>query len=173
MRRRHEARGLKFDKKNLRIDVPIGEHFSVYTYPLELDFVPEAAKLEHSLWRIDSAILPQSLPAPFELPDQLKNQAGELIYVSMGSLFSVFTERFQRIINMLDRLPYRYIVSLGPKGEQIKLPSGKFWGANYVQQLAVLQNPDCKLIISHGGNNTVCKSSFGLICLVTFLTKLD
>ena len=157
MHRRHEARGRKFDKKNLRIDVPIGEHFSLYTFPLELDFLPEQVKREHNLWRIDSAILPDSLPAPFELPDQLKDQPGAIIYVSMGSLFSVFTERFQKIIDLLDRLPYRYIVSLGPKGEQIKLPSSKFWGSNYVQQLTVLQNPDCKLIISHGGNNTICK----------------
>ena len=143
--------------KNLRIDVPISDHFSIYSYPEELDWLPEEARKEHRLWRIDSAVLPDCLPAPFELPEQLRQQPGDLIYVSMGSLFSVFIGRFQKIIDMLDRLPYRYIVSLGPKGEQIKLPSSKFVGSNFVNQLAVLQNPNCKLMITHGGNNSLCR----------------
>lgn len=154
--RRYKARGMEY-KKNISISSPISEHFSVYSFPQELDFVPEEIKKEHNLWRIESAILPDRLPPLFELPEQFKDQPGDLIYVSVGSLFSVFTERFQRLLDVLDRLPYRYIVSLGPKGDRIRLPSSKFIGYNWVNQLAVLQIPELKLMITHGGNNTLCK----------------
>ena len=60
----------------------------------------------------------------------------------------MYTSRFQRLLDMLDRLPYKYIVSLGPKGDQIRLPSSKFIGANYLNQLAVLQS--CDAAIVHG-----------------------
>lgn len=156
--RRFERRGMVYStKKNLPINVPIGDHFNVYSFPQELDFVPEKSKKEHNLWRIESAILPDRLPPPFELPNHFKEEPGDLIYVSVGSLYSVFTDRFQRLLDMLDRLPYRYIVSLGPKGERIRLPSSKFIGYKFVNQLGVLQNPDLKLMITHGGNNTLCK----------------
>ena len=49
---------------------------------------------------------------------------------------------------MLDRLPYKYIVSLGPNGDAIKLPSSKFIGEKHVDQLAVLQSSDVAIV--HG-----------------------
>lgn len=69
-------------------------------------------------------------------------QDGPILYVSLGSMFSQYTSLVQRLVNILATMPeYRYIVSLGPRGDQIKLPdNGRFYGENYINQL-VRRNP--------------------------------
>ena len=44
------------------------------------------------------------------------------------------------------------------KGHDLKFPSNKFIGENYVDQLAVLQVVDG--MIAHGGNNTFCETMY-------------
>lgn len=63
-------------------------------------------------------------------------------------LLSLYVHLIQRLVDMLDKLPYKFIVSKGLNGDQLKFPSAKFIGENFVDQLAVLQVSDA--IISHG-----------------------
>ena len=72
-------------------------------------------------------------------------------------MFSQYTSLLQRLVDILETMPeYRYIVSKGPRGDQIKLPdNARFYGENYINQLGVLQVVDG--MIAHGGNNSLGK----------------
>lgn len=63
-------------------------------------------------------------------------------------MFSLYVHLIQRLVDLLDKLPYKFIVSKGAYGDQLKFPSAKFIGENFVDQLAVLQVSQA--IISHG-----------------------
>ena len=147
---RYKERGAKLTTKKYPVDAPLSEFFpTIYTYPKELDYFSEETKKQFNLWRIDSALLKASIPTKFELPIDFAALSGEIVYVSLGTCFSVYTDRFQKLINTLDRLPFKYIVSKGAEGDKIRFPSTKFIGNNHVNQLAVLQT--CSVMISHGG----------------------
>ena len=51
----------------------------------------------------------------------------------------------------------KFIVSKGPKHLQIELPDN-MWGQQSVPQIQVL--PVVDLVITHGGNNTLCETFF-------------
>lgn len=100
--------------KKLPVDAPFSEYFpTIYHYPKELDYFTEEIKRKYNLWRVDTALLKEQVPKPFELPDKFRS--GKLIYVSLGTNFSVYTNRFQRLINIVDKVPFdiKYIVSKG------------------------------------------------------------
>lgn len=142
----------KIFKSKYAIDQPLSEIFTIYTYPLELDYYNDEIRREHNLIQIDSPLFPSKIPKKFELPENFIGS--KVIYVSLGSLLSVYLEKLQRLVNILDKLPYRYIFSKGARGDELIFPSDKFIGENFVNQLAVLQVSD--LAITHGGNNTFC-----------------
>ena len=121
------------------------------------------------MWQIDTPIHAERIPKPFELPSEFAKLPGKIIYVSLGSLFSAYTYIIQRLCDILEKLPYKYIVSKGkkfyfffqkknlipisisskgPNGDTLKFPSNKFIGENFVNQLAVLQVVDG--MIAHG-----------------------
>lgn len=65
------------------------------------------------MWQIDTNLHPGRIPKPFELPDEFAKLPGKIVYVSLGSLFSAYTHILQRLCDILEKLPYKYIVSKG------------------------------------------------------------
>uniref|UniRef100_A0AAN0LVW8 UDP-glycosyltransferase n=1 Tax=Polyphagotarsonemus latus TaxID=1204166 RepID=A0AAN0LVW8_9ACAR len=146
-----EKRNVKFNK-NLPINLPRSDILSIYNYPKELDYFDDELRKTYKLWQIDSPIVPSRIPAPYQLSEEFVKLPGKIIYVSLGSLFSCFDSKIQKLLDTLAELPYKYIVSKGPNGDKIKFPNDRFIGENFVDQLAVLQVAD--MMIAHGGNNT-------------------
>jgi UDP:flavonoid glycosyltransferase YjiC (YdhE family) len=73
----------------------------------------------------------------------------------------------------LSATPYRYIVSKGPLHAEIDL-APNMAGAEFLPQTSVI--PDCDLVITHGGNNTVTEClHFGkpMIVLPLFWDQYD
>ena len=60
--------------------------------------------------------------------------SGKLIFLSMGTMGSVDLELMNRLVAVLANTPHKYIVSKGPKHEEIALPRN-MWGDRYVQQV--------------------------------------
>lgn len=151
-----------FDLMGVKIDEdvvthrPVSKHFSVYCFPKEIDYYTDDVKKENKLISFDTPLIPERIPPKFVLPDEFSKQSGKILYVSLGSMFSMYTGLVQRLVDILETMPqYRYIVSKGPKGDQIKFPeNGRFIGENYVNQLAVLQVVDG--MIGHGINYITC-----------------
>ncbi|HTU31160.1 MAG TPA: nucleotide disphospho-sugar-binding domain-containing protein [Solirubrobacteraceae bacterium] len=87
-----------------------------------------------------------------------------LIYLSLGSLGSADLELMQRLVSLLGRTPYRYIVSAGPRHDEYTL-ADNMTGAEFLPQTSVLPHVDA--VITHGGNNTVTEAMwFGLPMIV-------
>lgn len=105
--------------------------------------------------RIDSTISPLEEIKPYEVPARLTELTGELIFFSMGSLFSNCLPVMRRLIDMLGQLPYRFIVSKGPRGDLLGDLPANCEGANFVPQRSVLAT--VQMAIHHGGNNTLCE----------------
>ena len=106
-----EKRGAKFNSQE--IEKIRSDHFSVYCYPSVVDYYSEDIKISNKLMQIDSPLYPQRVPKPFELPEAFAKLPGKIVYVSLGSLFSIYTHLLQRLIDVLEKLPYKYIVSKG------------------------------------------------------------
>ena len=130
------------------IDQVICENFTIYFYPKDVDYYDEETKEKYRLLQIDSPLFPERIPKPFELPDEFAKLPGKLVFVSLGTLFSSYTYLLQRMIDLLEKMPYKYIVSKGQYGHKLNFPSEKFIGENFVNQFAVLQVAD--LMITHG-----------------------
>lgn len=105
-------------------------------------------KRANKLWAIDSVLSPERIPAPYKLPEEFARIPLPVVYVSLGSLFSSYTYLMQRLLNMLEKFPAKFIVSKGSRGDQLKFPSDRFIGENFLDQLAVLQISDA--MITHG-----------------------
>ena len=107
-----EERGKKYEK-DLPIDLPLSEHFSLYSLPLEIDYYDDKEREQHRLWQIDSPLFKERIPKPFELLKNFASLPGKIIYLSLGSVYSAYTHLLQRLVDSLDKLPYKYIVSKG------------------------------------------------------------
>lgn len=82
------------------------------SFTKELDYYSEELQQKYHLWQIDTPIFPERVPAPYKLPKSFEALPGRLVYLSLGSLFSAYTHRLQKILDILDKLPdYKYIVS--------------------------------------------------------------
>ena len=126
------------------------EHLNLHLYPAEADY--ERSEPLGPRWeRIDSCVRDPQGEAP-ELPANIAEGDGALVYFSLGSLGSADVEVMQRMVDVLATTPHRYIVSLGPLHDQIEL-AGNMWGQEFLPQPALL--PLVDLVITHGGNNTV------------------
>ena len=90
---------------------------------------------------------------------------GKVVYLSLGSLGCMDIGLMQRIIDLLDRTEHRAIVSMGPLHEELRLGE-RMYGEQFLPQTSIL--PQCDLLITHGGNNTVAEAfNFGLPVIVT------
>jgi MGT family glycosyltransferase len=121
--------------------------------------------------RLDSSV--RETDDAFEVPAELRDGQGSLIYFSLGSLGSADVELMRRVVAALAGTPHRYIVSKGPLHEEIEL-APNMWGAEFVPQTKVI--PLVDLVITHGGNNTTTEAlHFGkpMICLPLFWDQYD
>jgi MGT family glycosyltransferase len=121
---------------------------NLYLYPEEADY--ERARPLGSTWhRLDSSVRREN--GSFQVPDSLRGE-GALVYLSLGSLGSADVELMNRLTSILAESEHRFVVSMGPLAEQVRLGSN-MWGAEFLPQPSVLPRVD--LVITHGGNNTV------------------
>lgn len=127
---------------------------NIYMYPKELDY-EELSPRPDKWYRFDTLV--RSTIETFEISEKLRDLPGKLIYFSLGSLGTIFAELVQQWLDILAKLPHRFIVSGGPSLDQLVLAPNQ-WAGKFVPQTAVLQIVD--LVITHGGNNSVTETMY-------------
>ena len=146
------------------------EHLNLYLYPQVADY-QRSVPLAPTWQRLPSSV--RATDEPFEVPAELAEGDGALVYLSLGSLGSADVELMQRLVDVLATTNHRVIVSKGPRHDEIELRD-RMWGAEVVPQTNVLSQVD--LVITHGGNNTTTESlHFGkpMILLPLFWDQYD
>ncbi len=139
-------------------------------YPAVADY-PRSRPLASTWHRLESSV--RETEEPFEVPESLRDGDGSLVYLSLGSLGSADVELMRRLVAVLAEAPHRYIVSKGPRADEIDLPDN-MWGEARVPQTSII--PHCDLVITHGGNNTTTEAfHFGkpMIVLPLFWDQYD
>jgi MGT family glycosyltransferase len=145
-------------------------YLNLYVYPSEADY-SRSQPLDRSWHRLESCV--RDSDAAFEVPEQLHDGEGGLIYLSLGSLGSADVDLMRRLVDVLGRTRHRFIVSKGPQHDLYEL-AGNMWGEEFVPQPSVL--PLVDLVITHGGNNTTTECfHFGkpMIALPLFWDQYD
>ena len=143
---------------------------NVYLYPEIADY-RRSRPLSQTWRRVDSSV--RETEEPFEVPESLASGDGALVYLSLGSLGSADVELMRRLVHVLSRTPHRYLVSKGPRADEIEL-ADNMWGAARVPQTSIM--PLVDLVITHGGNNTTTEAfHFGkpMIVLPLFWDQYD
>ncbi|XP_054152585.1 putative UDP-glucuronosyltransferase ugt-46 [Oppia nitens] len=151
---------------------PKSNHLNIYDFPLELDY-HDIRPLNDNYYRFDNFMRKDISSEPFELPVQLKDKPGKVIYFSMGSMGAVDVNNMKRFIVILEKSKNLFIVSKGPLGDKYDL-SDNMWGQPSVPQTQVL--PLVDLVITHGGNNTITECFyFGkpMIVMPLFFDQYD
>jgi MGT family glycosyltransferase len=115
-------------------------------YPAELDY-PRSRPLAPTWHNLETCV--RATDERWSPPD---TGEGALVYVSLGSLGSADVALMRRLIAVLGRTPYRYVVSAGPQHQEFEL-AANMTGAEFLPQVSVLPHVDA--VITHGGNNTV------------------
>ena len=129
---------------------------NLYEYPRAADY-RRARPLGPAWHRLESSV--RSGEAAFDVAERLPGD-GKVVYLSLGSLGCMDLGLMQRLIDALGTTGHRVIVSMGPLKDEMRLGS-RMYGDVFLPQPSIL--PQCDLLITHGGNNTVCEGfSFGL-----------
>jgi MGT family glycosyltransferase len=129
---------------------------NLYLFPEVVDY-ERAAPLGPTWHRLDSTV--RTSEAPFDVDEHVPGD-GKVIYLSLGSLGCMDVALMQRLIDALAQTDHRTIVSMGPLKEQMTL-GPCMYGDQFLPQPSIL--PQCDLLITHGGNNTMCEGfHFGL-----------
>ena len=143
---------------------------NLWLYPAEVDY--ERARPLGPTWhRLPSSV--RGTEAAWQLPTDLEDRGGALLYLSLGSLGSADVELMQRLVDVLGRTRHRVIVSKGPLADQITLHPN-MTGDGFLPQPSIL--PLVDLVITHGGNNTVtesCHHGKPMIVLPLFWDQVD
>jgi MGT family glycosyltransferase len=143
---------------------------NLYVFPAVADYSRSVGPAE--TWhRLESSV--RETDEPWEVPDQLRDGPGALIYLSLGSLGSADVDLMRRLVDVLAETPHRYIVSKGPRADEIELPD-TMWGGGRLPQTSII--PKVALVITHGGNNTTTEAfHFGkpMIVLPLFWDQYD
>jgi MGT family glycosyltransferase len=127
-------------------------YLNLYSYPAEADYERQIP-LGPTWHRLDSTV--RAAESSWELPPELAERDGALIYLSLGSLGSADVALMQRLVDVLATTDHRVIVSKGPLADQITLHPNQT-GEGFLPQPAIL--PMVDLVITHGGNNTVTEA---------------
>jgi MGT family glycosyltransferase len=146
------------------------DRLNLYLYPEVADY-PRSRPLATSWHRLESSV--RETEDPFTVPEHLRDGTGGLVYLSLGSLGSADVELMRRLVSVLAETPHRYIVSKGPRADELDLPDN-MWGEGRVPQTSII--PACDLVITHGGNNTTTEAfHFGkpMIVLPLFWDQYD
>jgi MGT family glycosyltransferase len=129
---------------------------NLYEYPSAADY-RRAQPLGPAWHRLESSV--RSSEAAFDVASHVPGD-GKVIYLSLGSLGCMDVSLMQGLIDALATTDHRVIVSMGPLKDQMRLGS-RMYGDVLLPQPSIL--PQCDLLITHGGNNTVCEGfSYGL-----------
>jgi MGT family glycosyltransferase len=146
------------------------EHLNLYVYPEVADY--RRSQPIASTWhRLGSSV--RETEEPWEVPPSLRDGGGALVYLSLGSLGSADIELMRRLVAVLAETPHRYIVSKGPRADELDL-ADNMWGEGRLPQTSIL--PQCDLVITHGGNNTTTEAlHFGkpMVVLPLFWDQYD
>jgi MGT family glycosyltransferase len=122
---------------------------NMYLYPDEVDY--RRARPLGPTWHNLQASVRATDPA-WELPEELRDGEGPLVYLSLGSLGSADVGLMEKLVAELAGTPYRFVVSKGPQASEFELADNMV-GAEFLPQTEIL--PKVDLVITHGGNNTV------------------
>jgi MGT family glycosyltransferase len=122
---------------------------NMYLYPDEVDY--RRAQPLGPAWHNLQASVRATDPA-WELPEDLRDGEGPLVYLSLGSLGSADVGLMEQLVSELAGAPYRFVVSKGPQAAEFEL-AANMTGAEFLPQTRIL--PKVDLVITHGGNNTV------------------
>ncbi len=152
--------------------IHVSEQANIYVYPEEADYTA-LRPLDQRWHRIDSSV--RETDEVFELPEAMRDRppGSALVYLSLGSLGSADVELLQRLVDVLENTQHRFVVSLGPQADEIRLPATMV-GEPTLPQTTVI--PQVDLVITHGGNNTMTESlHFGkpMIVLPLFWDQYD
>jgi MGT family glycosyltransferase len=118
-------------------------------YPQEADY-PRARPLGPTWHGLETSV--RATDADWTLPEPLASRPGALVYLSLGSLGSADVELMQGLIDGLEDAPQRFVVSMGPQHELLRL-ADNMAGEEFLPQTSIL--PQVDAVITHGGNNTV------------------
>ena len=146
------------------------DHLNLSIYPDAADYL-RAKPLAPTWHRVESSV--RDTEEPWSVPDSLRDGDGSLVYLSLGSLGSADVELMRRLVDVLARTRHRYIVSKGPRADELEL-ADNMWGEARVPQTSII--PEVDLVITHGGNNTVTESlHFGkpMVVLPLFWDQYD
>ncbi|XP_054152630.1 NDP-glycosyltransferase YjiC-like [Oppia nitens] len=135
--------------------IRLSPFLNIYAFPIELDYT-DIRPLPPNVYQFDNFMRNDKLEI-FELPEQLQDKPGKLIYFSLGTMGAMDVQNMKRLIAILSNVEHRFIVSKGPLHNEYDLPDN-MWGQQSVPQLQVL--PLVDLVITHGGNNTVGETMF-------------
>ena len=118
---------------------------------------PRSRPLDATWHRLNSTV--RTSEAPFDVDEHVPGD-GKVVYLSLGSLGCMDVGLMQRLIDAMAKTEHRTIVSMGPLKDQMTL-GPNMYGDQFLPQPSIL--PQCDLLITHGGNNTVCEGfHFGL-----------
>jgi UDP:flavonoid glycosyltransferase YjiC (YdhE family) len=129
---------------------------NLYLFPEVADYA-RARPLDATWHRLNSTV--RTNEAAFDVQEHVPGD-GKVVYLSLGSLGCMDVALMQRLIDAMAETEHRTIVSMGPLKDQMKL-GPNMYGDQFLPQPSIL--PQCDLLITHGGNNTVCEGfHFGL-----------
>ncbi len=118
--------------------VPESPWLNLYSYPTEVDY--ERTRVLGPNWhRLDSTV--RATDETFDLPTDLADSDGALIYLSLGSLGSADVGLMQRLVDLLATTQHRIIVSKGPLADEIALHDNQT-GEGFLPQPAILPMVD-------------------------------
>jgi UDP:flavonoid glycosyltransferase YjiC (YdhE family) len=146
-------------------------YLTIYDYPKEIDYSNEVS-VPSNIYGFDNFMRSEK-SEEFELPEELRNKSGKLVYLSLGSMASGNVKLMKRLISILSKSQHKFIVSKGQLHDQYEL-ADNMWGQKFLPQTKIL--PLVDLVISHGGNNTLTEAFyFGkpLIVLPLFGDQFD
>jgi MGT family glycosyltransferase len=146
------------------------EHLNLWIYPDAADYL-RSRPLASSWHNLESSV--RDTDEPWTVPAELRHGEGALVYLSLGSLGSADIDLMRRLVDVLSRSRHRFIVSKGPRADELEL-ADNMWGAARLPQTSII--PEVDLVITHGGNNTVTESlHFGkpMVLLPLFWDQYD
>ena len=141
--------GPKLTDKRLH---PLSPHLNIYVWPKVLDH-EVVQPLPNNFIGVENIV--RNTNETFEIPAQLRQRPGKLVYFSLGSIGCGFIDLFKRLILILAKSQHNFIVSKGPYLELNEWPEN-MWAQVFLPQTAVI--PLVDLVITHGGNNTTTES---------------